>query len=129
MLKKTLVVLLLLVTPFAQARAGLVCAMMTGQILEQCCCPGHAGTAAARHDVSHGACCDVVIEVGDKDLAGISADLPVMKRVGHDAPDHFAVTAPAIVMATVVAVPRTAHAIVPILPASPLYLRTARLRL
>jgi len=129
--KKAVIVLMLLITPFAQARAALVCSMMHGQIVEHCCCAGEARHAPSnQRDAAEGACCEVVIEVSDQDFAGVSADRPVVKRVDHDAPDTSVVPANDLVVPTLFVVARRllpTH--VPDLSASRLYLRTARLRL
>jgi Co/Zn/Cd efflux system component len=131
MLKKSFIVLLLLITPFAQARAMLICSMMNDQVIEHCCCPGHAGPAIPmQSDVSEGACCDVVIEVSDKDFAGVGTDLPTVKRPGHDVPDLAVVVTPIAVIPTVFATALPGpYAGTLSFPPPRLYLRTARLRL
>jgi hypothetical protein len=131
MLKKSFIVLLLLITPFAQARTLLICSMMNGEVVEHCCCPGHAGrTIPMQRDVSDGACCDTLIEVSDKDFAGIGTDLPAVKRPGHDVPDMAAVLTPVVAFSDVFAIAVTPQSPGTLsFPPPRLYLRTARLRL
>ena len=131
MLKKAFIVLLLLITPFAQARTVLFCPMMSGEVAEHCCCPGHAGrTIPMQRDVSDGACCDVVIVVSDKEFAGIGTDLPAVKRPGHDVPDMPAVVTPAVAFPDVFAIAMPSQSTGTLsFPPPRLYLRTARLRL
>jgi hypothetical protein len=128
MFKKSVIVLLLLITPFAQARAVLICSMMKGEVVQHCVCPGHVDQRkSTRHDAPDGTCCDVVIQVSDKDFAGVGA---AVKRIGHDAPDIAAVVAPAAVIPTVFAVSNRLRFDGTLnRPPSRLYLRTARLRL
>lgn len=132
MFKKAVIVLLLLITPFVQARAVLVCSMMNDVVVEHCSCPDHPEHAATtRDDAPEAACCDVVFEVSDKAFAGIGTDLPTLKRVSHDAPDAVTLAASAVVAPTFVV---TARLLPPPTDAlgisqSRLYLRTARLRL
>jgi len=130
MLKKSVVVLLLLITPFAQARAMIFCSMTNGAVIEQCRCPGHADhTKRIERDVPEAACCEVLIEVSDKDFAGTATDLPAVKRAGNDVPDS-AVATPAVSVPSVfvVALPRPFNGWQNFSPPR-LYLRTARLRL
>jgi len=131
MLKKSLIVLLLLITPFAQARAVLICSMMKGEVVEHCACPGHVEQReSTRHDAPDGTCCDVVIQVSDKDFADVQANRPAVKRIGHDAPDVVAVVAPPAVIPAVVAISEPLRFDGKLNSAlSRLYLRTARLRL
>jgi len=131
MFKKAVIVLMLLITPFAQARAVLICSMMNGQIVEHCCCPGHGEGAPIRRDAPEAAaCCDVVVEISEHAFASVSADQSTFKRVSHDVPHTHALAAPAAI------VPMFAVATRPLLSADAvglvpyrLYLRTARLRL
>ena len=74
MFKKAVIVLLLLTTPFAQARAVLICSMMNGQVVEQCCCPGHTEHVPDEHPTPDAPCCDVVVAVSDKAFAGVTDD-------------------------------------------------------
>jgi hypothetical protein len=122
---------MLLTTPFAQARAVLICSMMDGQVVERCCCPGHAEHgAAARHDAPDAACCDVAIEVSAKAFAGVTADQPTVKRAGHDLPVGPALPAPAVIIpAYTVAARLLPPDHIANLATDRLYLRTARLRL
>ncbi len=132
MFKKAVIVLLLLTTPFAQARAVLVCSMMNGQVVEHCCCPGHTEhRAPTRHDAPEAACCDVVVEVSDKAFAGISGDQPTLKRASHDTPTIIAIATLATVVPTFAVAARPPPLSNDALKLSPsrLYLRTARLRL
>jgi hypothetical protein len=128
-LKKTLIVLLLFITPFAQARAVLICSMMNGQVVEHCCCAGHAAHRVS-HDAPDAACCDVAIEVSDKAFAGVTANQPIVKRVGHDLPMIAAVPVPALIIPTFAVAARPPPPDDTATFASDrLYLRTARLRL
>jgi hypothetical protein len=130
MLKKSVIVLLLLITPFAQARAVLICSMMGGEVVEHCCCPGHAGRIVPIERDVDGACCDAAIVFADRAFAGISADLPTVKRPAHDVPDVAVVVTPAAVIPTLFAIARPQqYANTPDFPPPRLYLHTARLRL
>ena len=129
MFKKAVILLLLLITPFAQARAVLICSMMNGQVVERCCCTGHA-VHGATHDAPEARCCDTAIEVSDKAFAGVSADQPTGKRASHDLPVGAALPAPRVTIATFTVAlrpqpPDDATRLAP----DRLYLRTARLRL
>ena len=131
MFKKAVILLMLIVTPFAQARAVLICSMMNGQVVEHCCCPGHGERAPRqRHAPEATACCDVVIEVTENGFAGVSPDQSTVKRASHDVPDTHALAPPVTAAPTFVVATRplpTANAA--ILTPDRLYLRTARLRL
>jgi hypothetical protein len=133
MFKKAVILLMLLTTPFAQARAVLICSMMNGQVVEHCCCPGHADQRAPIRHRAHeaAACCDVVVQVSDKAFAGVSADQPTVKRAGHDVPDSDASPAPVAVVPTFVVAARPRPSADTSSNPAPdrLYLRTARLRL
>ena len=130
MFKKAVIVLLLLTTPFAQARAVLICSMMGDQVVEKCCCPGHAEHSTNTHAAPDASCCEVVVAVGDKAFAGVTADQASLKRVAHDAPNVFTVAPPALPAAAfAVALHPTSRVDVPALVLDRLYLRTARLRL
>lgn len=132
MFKKAVAVLLLLTTPFAQARAVLVCSMMDGQVVERCCCPGHAEHIApnGHHDAPDAACCDVVVEVSDKTFAGVSADQPTLKRAAQDVQDLFVLATAAPLVATFAVAPGASPRVdVAQFVPDRLYLRTARLRL
>lgn len=131
MFKKAVIVLLLLTTPFAQARAMLVCSMMNGQVVERCCCPGHAQhTMPMRHDAPDAACCDVVVQVSEKTFAGVSAHQPTLKRAAQDV-QHVVVLAPSApyLPTPVVDSHPSRQADSPDYFPDRLYLRTARLRL
>ncbi len=95
MFKKAVIVLLLLTTPFAQARAVLICSMMNDQVVEKCCCPGHTEHhMPAQPDAPDASCCDVVVAVSDKVFAGITSEQTTPKRIAHDVPDVAIVAAP-----------------------------------
>ncbi len=96
MFKKAVIVLLLLTTPFAQARAVLICSMMNGQVVEKCCCPGHTQHVPDKRTAPDATCCDVVVAVSDKAFAGVTSDQTTLKRAAHDVPDVavMAATAP-----------------------------------
>ena len=131
MFKKAVILLMLIVTPFAQARAVLSCSMMNGQVVAHCCCPGHGEGAPLQRDTPEAtACCNVAIEVSEKVFAGVSPDQPTAKRAGHDTPDTHAL-APAVtaVPTFVVATRPLPSADAASLAPDRLYLRTARLRL
>ena len=130
MFKKAVIALLLLTTPFAQARAVLICSMMNDEVVEQCCCPGHTEHAPAPHTAPDAGCCEVGVAVSDKAFAGVTADPSSLKRVAHDAPTVFTVAPsmpPVPTFAVALHPPSGADAPRP-LPYR-LYLRTARLRL
>jgi hypothetical protein len=131
MFRKAIAVLLLLTTPFAQARAVLICSMMDGQVVERCCCPGHAEHhMPTRHNAPDGACCDVVVQVSDKTFAGVNSDQPTLKRVAHDVQDVFVLATPAPFVPTfAVALRPPPYVDVAAHLPDRLYLRTARLRL
>jgi hypothetical protein len=131
MFKKAVIVLMLLTTPFAQARTVLICSMMNGQIVEHCCCPGHGEGAPIQRDAPEAAvCCDVVVEVSEHAFASVSAEQPTFKRVGHDVPDTHVVATPAAIVPMFVAAARPLRSVdaASLVPYR-LYLRTARLRL
>jgi hypothetical protein len=130
MFKKAVIVLLLLTTPFAQARAVLICSMMNDQVVEKCCCPGHTDHAPGKHTAPDATCCDVVVAVSDKAFAGVTADQTTFKRIAHDAPDISMVAAPMPLVPTFsVALRPPSSADGPLAVPERLYLLTARLRL
>lgn len=131
MFKKAVILLMLIITPFAQARAVLMCSMMDGQVVERCCCPGHGEGPPLQRDAPEAdGCCDIVIEVTEKVFAGVNPDQPTVKRASHDIPDTHALASPAtIVPMFVVAARPLPAADTPRLAPYRLYLRTARLRL
>ena len=130
MFKKAVIVLLLLTTPFAQARAVLICSMMNDQVVEECCCPGHTEAAPNEHTTPDATCCDVVVAVSDKAFAGVTSDQTTFKRIAHDVPDVFVAAMPApLVPAFSVALRPPSNADGPIAAPERLYLLTARLRL
>ena len=57
MFKKAVIVLLLLTTPFAQARAVLICSMMNDQVVEELLLPGTYGSRPQR---AHDAGCNLL---------------------------------------------------------------------
>ena len=131
MFKKAVIVLLLLTTPFAQARAVMICSMMNGQVVERCYCPGQGEhRMPMHHDASDATCCDVVMQVSDKAFAGIGTEQPTLKRASHDVQDAV-VTAPAASFVPMLAVAQRPSSYVQVTHHVPdrLYLRTARLRL
>jgi hypothetical protein len=130
MFKKAVIVLLLLTTPFAQARV-LICSMMNGQVVERCHCPGHGEhRMPMRQPASDATCCDVMMQASDKMFAGIGTEQPTLKRASHDVQDAVLV-APATPFAPMPAVAQRPPAHVYVTDHVPdrLYLRTARLRL
>lgn len=132
MFKRAVIVLLLLTTPFAQARAVLICSMMNDRVVEKCCCPEHTEHhMPAQPAAPDASCCNVVVAISDKAFAGVTSEHTLLKRIAHDLPDVATVAAPA---------PLPTAFVVPIRPPSAafdgptavpdrLYLRTARLRL
>ncbi len=131
MFKKAVIVLLLLTTPFAQARAVLICSMTNGPVVERCHCPGHGShRMPIRRDASDATCCDVIMQVSDKTFAGIGTEQPTLKRTSHDVQDAV-VTAPAAPFVPTLAVAQRPPDYVSNADHLPdrLYLRTARLRL
>ena len=130
MFKKAIIVLLLLTTPFAQARAVLICSMMNGQVVEKCCCPGHTQYVPDKRTAPDATCCDVVVAVSDKAFAGITCDQTTLKRIAHDVPDVAMATTPAPTVPTfAVALRPPSTADGPFAFPNRLYLLTARLRL
>lgn len=129
MFKRAVIVLMLLITPFAQARAVMICSMNT-QPVERCSCPGNADHGERmRHDAPDAACCTVVIEAGSKAFAGVITDAPVVKRA-NPAPDVTAMPVVPVSMPSPAVVQRFLPAAERLdLPQYRLYLRTARLRL
>ena len=135
MFRKAIIVLLLLTTPFAQARAVLICSMMNDRVVEKCCCPGHTEhhmpAQPAAPDAPDASCCNVVVAVSDKAFAGITSEQTTPKRVVHDVPDVAMMAAPVPLLATFIVPLRPPSSNADGLIAVPdrLYLRTARLRL
>jgi hypothetical protein len=134
MFRKAVILLLLMVTPFAQARAVMVCSMTDGPVVERCVCPeDHHRSMSAHH--AHGeqssSCCTFVLEVSKREFVAPAVEaakqLPT-KRAWDDVPVVTLLPTPAVVAAP--GVPPS-----PRLMRSPdpdpdrLYLRTARLRL
>jgi hypothetical protein len=135
MFKKTVAVLLLLTTPFAQARAVLICSMMNDRVVEKCCCPGHTEhhmpAQPAAPDAPEASCCNVVVAISDKAFASVTSEQATLKRIAHDVPDVAMVAAPVpLLTAFVVPLrPPSSAFDAPIAGPNRLYLRTARLRL
>ena len=130
MFKKAIIVLLLLTTPFAQARAVLICSMMDNQVVEECCCPGHTEPAPRERTTPDATCCDVVVAVSDKAFAGVTSDQTTFKRIAPDVPDVFVAAMPVPLVPTFgVALRPPSNANGPIAVPERLYLLTARLRL
>jgi hypothetical protein len=131
MFRKAVIVLLLMVTPFAQARAVIVCSMTNGQAVERCVCPGEHHRKMAAHGDEHAQCCAFVLEVTERQFVAPAAEatkhLPA-KRVWDDVP-VIAIMPAAPVVAAVRIAPSPLLARAPDLFPAPLYLRTARLRL
>jgi hypothetical protein len=131
MFKKAVIVLLLLTTPFAQARAVMICSMTNDQVVERCHCPDQREhRMPMRHDAPDATCCDVEMRVSDETFAGIGTEQPTLKRAAHDVPDAV-VLAPATPFLPTLAVAQRppAYAFVTNHVPDRLYLRTARLRL
>ena len=135
MFKKAVIVLLLLTTPFAQARAVLICAMMNDRVVEKCCCPGHTEhhmpATPAAPDAPDASCCNVVVAISDKAFAGVTSEQMTLKRIAHDLPDVVMVVAPVPLLTTFVVPSRPPSTAFdgPLAVPDRLYLRTARLRL
>jgi hypothetical protein len=130
MFKRSVILLLLLVTPFAQAQGALECAMMDLQTAAPCCCAGdHEPSMMAR---GNGACCVVTVKAGERQFVAPAAEPStrlMAKQLWNDAPVvAIAPTAPIIAVVAVAVSPSLPSE--PLDPlSSPLYLRTARLRL
>jgi hypothetical protein len=135
MFRKAIIVLLLLTTPFAQARAVLICSMMNDRVVEKCCCPEHTEhhmpAQPAAPDAPEASCCNVIVAVSEKVFAGVTSEQTTPKRIAHDAPDVAMAAAPApLLTAFVVPLrPPSSAFDAPIAVPDRLYLRTARLRL
>jgi hypothetical protein len=129
MFRKVLIVLLLLTTPFAQARAVLICSMLNNQVVDEC--PHAEHHMPAQPDAPDASCCNVVVAVSDKAFAGITSEQTTLKRIAHDVPDVAMVAAPAPLLAAFVVPlrPPSSAADCPVAVPDRLYLRTARLRL
>jgi hypothetical protein len=129
MFRKVLIVLLLLTTPFAQARAVLICSMLNNQVVDEC--PHAEHHMPAQPDAPDASCCNVVVAVSDKAFAGITSEQTTLKRIAHDVPDVAMVAAPAPLLAAFVVPlrPPSSAADCPLAVPDRLYLRTARLRL
>ena len=128
--KNAVIVLMLVTTPLAQARAVFVCSMMNRAMLEQCCC-GDAHERTRAHDADPTACCVVSLEIHEVGIAAnaVSSDHGV-KRLSDHSPDlATASLAPTPIAATfepsVRPTPFDSVADSP----TRLYLLTARLRL
>jgi len=134
MFRKLIIALMLLAAPFAQAKAMLVCAMMQGQIVEQCCRDDDCRQACmTSQDAAQGqCCCAVAIDTNENIAFGAAAesiDKKPVKKLWDSSPDLA--TAPP--QASMAAVSDASHASLPFEPhthdGSRLYLLTARLRL
>ena len=135
MFKKLVIALMLLAAPFAQAKAVLVCAMMQGQIVEQCCRDDDDCRQACV--MSQGAarevcCCAVAIDTNGNIAFGAAAesvDKKPVKKLWDSSPDLATGPPPA----SMAAVSDASRASLPFEPhthdGSRLYLLTARLRL
>ncbi len=132
MFKKFIIVLLLLVTPFAQAQAVVACAMMDAQTIVRCACPGEDHHSKESQRGTDDACCVVEVIAGERQFvapAAQSTPLPA-KAVWSEAP-VVAILPTALFDATVaygVSPSRQPSVFFDVLR-TPLYLRTARLRL
>lgn len=73
MFKKTIIVLLLALTPLAQARAVFVCSMMSARPLDRCCCE-HAERAPAPREEGSAPCCIVTFDL-TRDRSAVAASL------------------------------------------------------
>ena len=130
MFKRSIIILLLLVTPFAQAQAVLDCAMMDLQTAVPCCCAGDHEASMRAHET--GACCVVEIKAGERQFVAPAAEQSTQStaKTLWNEPPVVAIppTAPIIELAAVVVFP-SPQLVGSLDPLSPLYLRTARLRL
>jgi len=129
--RKLLILLLLIVTPLAQAGVARACMMSGGEALQHCSCP-YMASMASEHDQSPDAadCCVAVIAV-ETGPALVAGDAPSYPRLWQSSPNLA--TAPPIVLASR-AIAASLRA--PVTDPSPprrdgrhLYLDTARLRL
>ena len=133
MFRKAVIVLLLLVTPFAQARALFSCSMMNGQVVERCICPAEQHRLPKPHDESGTACCTPALEFSERQIIASAADqsarLPA-KRPWDSLPVIAIVPSAPIITAAATGMAQSTWQYPAFYPASsPLYLRTARLRL
>ncbi len=132
MFRKAIIVLLLLTTPFAQARAVLICSMLNNQVVEECPhAEHHMPAQPAQPDAPDASCCTVVVAVSEKVFAGITSEQTTLKRIAHDVPDVAMVAAPVPLLPPFIVPlrPPSSAADGPIAVSYRLYLRTARLRL
>jgi hypothetical protein len=134
MFRKSVIVVLLLITPFAQARAVLVCSMMNEAPVERCVCPELHHEQMPHSPADHSKCCNVVIEVGHREFASstfsTASALPQM-AAWADVPGielNLIESPPALAAADVSATSESV-ALRALSNAPPLYLGTARLRL
>ena len=129
-LKKAVIVLMLVITPLAQANVVFVCSMMNGEAVEHCCCPDAKSRRSAGDNADAAACCTVSIEMRDVEFASTSPDDQKAKRLGDNSPDVAIVSAAPLQMAFSAAVQLPMSGVDDLLPSSArLYLLTARLRL
>jgi hypothetical protein len=132
MAKKTLILLLVLIAPFAQARAVLLCAMMNQAPVERCSCPGdRQHTPTDQRQTPHG-CCTVVMEVGAREFVAPAlqaSDVLPVKQSWDDVPAIELASIVADADSTATALPGHTATVTRAAPPLPLYLATARLRL
>lgn len=132
--KKTIIVLMLALTPLAQARAVFVCSMMNALLLDRCCCE-HAGRVPMPREDPSASCCAVTVELTpDRSVATASvapaSDRQQLARPSPLTPDvAIAPRAPleAAVVVSALPVHASSGSFAP--SGSLLYLLTARLRL
>lgn len=132
MFKRFVILLMLLVTPFAQAQAVVVCAVMDLKLAVRCCCPGdHQPSMKLR--VTRTPCCAVDIQVGERQFVASTAESS-NQLTAKGFFDHAPVTA---ILSTAHFFTTVAIGILQSLQpfaaryflTIPTYLRTARLRL
>lgn len=132
MFRRFVILLMILVTPFAQAQAVLECAVMDLKIAVRCCCHGeHQPLMKLRG--TNNPCCAVEIQVGERQFVAAAAESSNQRtaKVFPDDEPVAAILSTAPFFANVVV--RISPSIQPfaahVFPTVPTYLRTARLRL
>ncbi len=134
MFRKAIIVVLLLVTPFAQARVLLLCSMTHDAPVEQCACPAQHHQQLPTQQADHGDCCTVDVEVTARELAATSgtaaAALPT-KAAWTDVPalELTVFESPHARVVVDVAATSQLSSLAALANAPPRYLDTARLRL
>ena len=133
MFRKAVILLLVLLTPFAQARVVLACSMNETPV-ERCACPHAQHHSMSEQQGGHRECCDIVIEASEREFATSSVTsasvLPVIAPWA-DVPTVLIelIEASPAQAPTDVAATAQRSALLAMANSPPLYLHTARLRL